>query len=48
MICLSFNYRGLKCLVKNNFLKKMIETYKIDIMLLQESMGDGSKLVFEL
>jgi hypothetical protein len=48
MIFLSFNCRGLGNLIETLALKRLVESQNLDIMLLQESLGEGGKLVSKL
>jgi exonuclease III len=41
MIVLSFNYRGLAHPSKKASLKRLVENISLDILMLQETMGDS-------
>jgi hypothetical protein len=48
MICMSLNCRGMGSSSKNLALKHIVEIHKPSIIMLQESMGEGGKLVTDL
>ena len=45
MLCLSFNVRGLGSSLKLKALKRMITSIKPSIILLQETMMEGTKVI---
>jgi exonuclease III len=47
MIILSINIRGLGNPSKKNALGRQVDLHKLDIVLIQETMGEGKKLIRE-
>jgi exonuclease III len=48
MIILALNCRGLGSSSKKKSLRRLVEVNNLDILMLQETMGDSEKIVLDL